>query len=170
MERKGLTRIHGNPLTLEGAELKLGDKAPAFTLTDNDMNPFSLGNVKGKVVILSCVPSLDTAVCDLETRRFNKEAAGLAGDIIILTVSMDLPFAQKRWCAAAGIDKVKTLSDYRTGEFAAAYGVLLRELHLLARTVFVLDKNGIIRYIEITKNVEDEPDYAAIIKVAKELL
>ena len=167
-ERKGIIAFRGGPLTLLGTELKIGDKAPEFTLTDNDMKPFKLGEVSGKTCIISCVPSLDTPVCDTETRRFNKEAANLPG-VVILTVSMDLPFAQKRWCGQAGIDKVKTLSDYKDASFGMAYGVLIKELHLLARVVFVVDKAGIIKYIQTVPEITKEPDYNAVIEAAKKL-
>lgn len=169
-ERKGITQARGNPLTLVGTELKPGDKAPDFTLTSNDMQPVTLSAFAGKTIILLGVPSLDTPVCDIETRRFNKEAADLSDEIRVVTVSMDLPFAQKRWCAAAGIDRVQTLSDYRGAAFAESYGILIKELHLLARSAFVVDKNGVIRYTEITRNVEDEPNYSKIIEAAKAAL
>jgi thiol peroxidase len=170
IERKGVVAFKGNPVTLVGQELKPGDVAPEFTLTDNDMKPFTKAGIAGKVAIISCVPSLDTPVCDIETRRFNKEAAGLSADIMILTVSMDLPFAQKRWCGAAGVDKVKTLSDYRGAAFAQSYGVLAKELYLLARSVFVLDRKGVIRYVQIVKDSSNEPDYQAVIEAAKALV
>lgn len=169
-ERTGITTAHGTPLTLVGPALKPGDKAPAFTLVSNDMKPVTLADYSGKTVLLLGVPSLDTPVCDIETRRFNKEAAALSDKIAVLTSSMDLPFAQKRWCAAAGIDRVQTLSDYRGAEFAKAYGVFIKELYLLARSAFVVDAQGIIRYVEITPAVETEPDYAKIISAAKAAL
>jgi thiol peroxidase len=168
-ERANVTKFMNNPVTVIGPELKAGDKAPDFVLADNDLKPFSLADAKGKVTIISCVPSLDTPVCDLETRRFNKEAAAI-GDIRILTVSMDLPFAQKRWCGAAGVEKVKTLSDYRGAAFGQAYGALIKELYLLARAIFVLDKEGIIRYVRFTDDVTQEPDYNAAIEAAKKLV
>jgi len=169
-ERTGVTGRGSVPLTLLGPELKIGDKAPQFTLTDNSFQPFTLEKLAGKVCIISCVPSLDTPVCDLETRRFNTEAAKLGPDVLVLTVSMDLPFAQKRWCGAAGVDKVITLSDYRGAEFAQSYGVLIKEMHLLARVIFVLDKNGVISYIQTVKDVGTEPDYAAVLQAVKKLL
>jgi thiol peroxidase len=168
-ERTGIVTIHGNPLTLLGPELKPGDKAPDFTLTDNELGPKTLADFAGRVLILSAVPSLDTPTCDLETRRFNTEAAGLGADIKILTVSMDLPFAQKRWCGAAGAEAVVTLSDYKTAGFGEAYGVLIKELHLLARAVFVVDRAGVIKHVEIVKELASEPDYAAILSAARAL-
>ncbi|GFO57511.1 putative thiol peroxidase [Geomonas sp. Red276] len=160
----------GNPVTLVGPELKVGDAAPDFSVVDNALAPVSLATYAGKVKIISAVPSLDTPVCDTETRRFNQEAASLPGEVVVLTVSLDLPFAQKRWCGAAGIDKVVTLSDYRDRNFGTRYGVLIDELKLLSRSIFVLDKNNAIRYIQHVPEVTQEPDYAAVIAEAKKLL
>lgn len=159
----------GNPVTLVGPELKVGDAAPDFSVVDNSLSPVSLQAYEGKVKIVSAVPSLDTPVCDTETRRFNQEAANLPGEVVVLTVSADLPFAQKRWCGAAGIDKVVTLSDYRDRSFALAYGVLIDELKLLSRSIFVIDKKNVIRYIQHVPEVTQEPDYAAVIAAAREL-
>ena len=139
-ERDGLVTMKGNPITLMGTELQVGDQAPDFVAMDNDLNPVSFDSFRGKVCIISSVPSLDTPVCDMETRRFNDEAGRLGDDVEILTISMDLPFAQKRWCGAAGVDKVQTLSDHRDAAFGQAYGVLIKGLRLLARAVFVVDK------------------------------
>jgi thiol peroxidase len=169
-ERKGIITLHGNPLTLLGPELKTGDEAPDFEALTVDLQPFALSSLKGKVVIISSVPSLDTSVCDTETRKFNGRAAELGDDVEILTVSMDLPFAQKRWCGAAGVDRVKTLSDHRTASFGEAYGVLIKELRLLARVVFVVDREGVIRYVQVVEEVGDEPDYDAVINAVKELI
>ncbi|MBP1738896.1 MAG: thiol peroxidase (atypical 2-Cys peroxiredoxin) [Deltaproteobacteria bacterium] len=169
-ERKGLITFMGNPLTLVGPSLKVGDKAPDFTVLDNSLNPVRLSSYKGKVCILSSVPSLDTPVCDLETRRFNQEAAILGPDVAVLTISMDLPFAQKRWCGAAGVDKVTTLSDHRDASFGTAYGSLIKELRLLARCVFVVDREGVIRYIQVVKEISQEPDYGAVLDAVRKLL
>jgi thiol peroxidase len=169
-ERTGIVTSRGKPVTLLGPEIKPGDNAPDFQVVDTAMAPVTLADFKGKVKIISAVPSLDTAVCDAETRRFNQEAAALPGDIVILTVSLDLPFAQKRWCAAAGIDKVKTLSDYRDRSFATAYGVLVKESMLLSRSVFVVDANDVVRYVQHVKDTGQEPDYAPVIAAAKSLL
>jgi len=169
-EKSGIITFKGNPMTLLGPELKVGDAAPAFTVVDNALAPTTLASYAGKVKIISAVPSLDTPVCDTETRRFNQEAANLPGDVVVLTISQDLPFAQKRWCGAAGIDKVVTLSDYRERSFGLAYGVLIKELLLLTRAVFVLDAADRIRYIQIVPEVTAEPDYAAAIAAAKALL
>ena len=167
-ERNGIITFKGNPFTLLGPELKVGDKAPAFTLVDNSLTPVTLADYKGKTKIISTVPSLDTPVCDTETRRFNQEAAKLPGNVIVLTVSLDLPFAQKRWCGAAGIDRVTTLSDYQEHSFGLAYGVLIKELKLLSRSVFVLDGDDTIRYIQHVPEVTSEPDYAAALEAAQE--
>lgn len=162
--------LHGNPLTLIGGDPKIGDTAPDAEVLNTDLKPVKLSDYRGKVVILSTVPSLDTPVCDMETRRFNKEAAGLGKDIAVLTVSMDLPFAQKRWCGAAGVDQVVTLSDHRTADLGVAFGVLIKDLRLLARAVFVIDKKGVIRYIQQVKETSHEPDYAPILEAAKKLV
>ena len=169
-ERSGAVTMRGNPLTLVGNELKLGDAAPDIEVLSNDLTPVKLSSYRGKVCIVSTVPSLDTPVCDMETRRFNQEAANLGDDMVILTISMDLPFAQKRWCGAAGVDKVVTLSDHREAAFGDAYGVLIKELRLLARAVFVVDKEGVIRYVQLVKEIAEEPDYDAVIAAAKELM
>ncbi|MCK4547192.1 MAG: thiol peroxidase [Candidatus Eisenbacteria sp.] len=169
-ERTGLVTIEGGPLTLSGDEVKVGDKAPDCDVLDNDLNPVKLSGFAGKVLVISAVPSLDTPVCDTETRRFNDEATKLGPDVVILTVSMDLPFAQKRWCGAAGVDRVKTVSDHRDASFGAAYGVLIKELRLLARAVFVVDKEGVIRYIQLVKEVTDEPDYESVLEAVRKLM
>jgi thiol peroxidase len=169
-EHSGIITFKGNPFTLLGPQLKVGDKAPDFAVVDNSLAPVSLASSAGRVRIISSVPSLDTPVCDTETRRFNQEAAGLPGDVAVLTISLDLPFAQKRWCGAAGIDKVTTLSDYRDRSFGLNYGVLIKELLLLTRAIFVVDAQGVIRYIQIVPEVTSEPDYAAVITAVKALL
>jgi thiol peroxidase len=163
-ERKGLVTLKGNPVTLVGKEVKVGDAAPDVTLVDNDLKLVALSAFRGKVVILSSVPSLDTPVCDIETRRFNEEAAKMGDGVAVLTLSMDLPFAQKRWCGAHGIERVRTLSDHRDAAFGTAYGVLIKELRLLARAVFVVDRQGTVRHIQLVKELATEPDYAAVLK------
>ena len=160
----------GNPLTLVGGELKVGDKAPDAVLLDNDLAPLSISSFKGKVLLLSSVPSLDTPVCDMETRRFNTEAAGLGPDAAVVTVSTDLPFAQKRWGGETGVDKVTTLSDHREAAFGEAYGVLIKELRLLARAVWVVDKEGVIQYQQLVKEVTEEPDYDTALVAARKYL
>jgi thiol peroxidase len=169
-ERTGIVTFKGNPVTLVGPELKVGAKAPDFTVVDNGLAPVTLASSAGKIRIISTVPSLDTPVCDTETRRFNQEAAGLPENVVVLTVSLDLPFAQKRWCGAAGIDRVTTLSDYRERSLGTAYGVVIKELVLLSRAVFVVDPQDVIRYIQIVPEVTSEPDYAAVLAAVKNLL
>jgi thiol peroxidase len=169
-ERAGVVTMRGNPLTLVGKELQQGDAAPDVELLDNDLSPVRLSSFQGKVCVVSSVPSLDTPVCDMETRRFNEEAGGLGEDVVIVTVSMDLPFAQKRWCGAAGVDRVVTLSDHREGSFGMEYGVLIKELRLLARCVFVLDREGVVQYIQTVKEIAEEPDYKAVLDAVKALV
>ncbi len=169
-EKTGIITFKGNPMTLLGPEIKVGDAAPDFAVVDNGLAAVTLTSYSGKIKIISAVPSLDTPVCDTETRRFNQEAAALPGDVVVLTVSLDLPFAQKRWCGAAGIDKVVTLSDYRSRSFGLGYGVLIKELLLLTRAVLVVDATDTIRYIQIVPEVTAEPDYATAIAAAQALL
>lgn len=163
-ERPGVATFLGKPITLLGEEVKVGQKAPDFTVTDASLQPYNFySQTKGKVRLISSVPSLDTPVCDAQTRRFNQEAASYA-DVEILTISMDLPFAQKRFCQTAGIDKLKTLSDYKEASFGLAYGVLIKELRLDSRAVFIVDKDGTVRYVEYVKEVSNPPDYEAALK------
>ena len=166
MERPGATTMRGNPLTLIGPELKPGDTAPDFNLVDNSLKPVTLKDTGGHVRIISVVPSLDTPVCDAQTKRFNEEAARLPG-VDFFTVSMDLPFAQKRWCGAFGVDKVKMLSDHRDGSFGTAYGTLIKDLRIESRAIFVLDQNNKIRHVEYVKEVADFPNYEAALAAAK---
>jgi len=163
-ERHGLITIHGDPLTLVGDEIKVGSQAPDVELLDNDLNPVKLSSYLGKVLVIASVPSLDTPVCDIETRRFNDEAANLGSDIELVTISMDLPFAQKRWCGVAGITRIKTLSDHRQADFGMAYGVLIKELRLLARAIFILDRRGTVQYVQLIKEVADEPNYEEVLQ------
>jgi len=169
-ERAGAVTMKGNPLTLLGPEVREGQKAPDFTALATDLSPVSLASFRGKVVVLASVPSLDTSVCDLETRRFNQEASGLGPEVRILVVSMDLPFAQKRWCGAAGVENVKTLSDHRDAAFGLAYGVLIKELRLLARAVFVVDAEGVVRYTQLVRELATEPDYAAVLAAVRKVV
>jgi thiol peroxidase len=168
MERTVLA--NGKSLHLEGNALAAGQKAPDFTLTATDMKEISLKSFKGNVVILSIVPSLDTPVCTLQTRRFNKEAATMADSVKFITISRDLPFAQSRWLQNAGADKIIALSDYKNTSFSKDYGVFIKEWFLLARSVFVLDKDGIIKYAEYVSDEGHEPDYNAALSAAKQLL
>lgn len=156
----------GNPMTLIGNEVKVGDKAPDFTVLANDLSPVTLADTAGKVRLISVVPSIDTGVCDAQTRRFNEEAAKV-DNVEVLTISADLPFAQKRWCAAAGLENVKTLSDHRDFSFAEAYGVGMKELRLLARSVFVIDSSDTVTYAEYVGEGTDHPDYTAAVEAAK---
>ena len=170
IKRKAAVTLKGKPMTVIGPKLEAGDKAPNATLVANDGSTVSLDDYAGKLRLISVVYSLDTGICDLQTHRFNSEAASLGPDAVVLTISTDLPFAQKRWCGAAGIDKVTTLSDYRERSFGQNYGVLIKELLLLTRAIFVVDGQGVIRYIQIVPEVTSEPDYAAVMAAAKALL
>jgi thiol peroxidase len=158
-ERKGIITFQGNPLTLIGPELKVGDRAPDFVLLDGELKEFRLKDAAGMVKVISVTPSLDTPVCDMQARRFNQEASRLGPDIIVMNVSMDLPFAISRFCAAAGIERVRAFSDHREATFGNAYGVLVKELRLLARAVFIIDKKDIIQYREIVSEITDLPDF-----------
>ena len=169
-ERAGAVTFQGAPLTLVGPELKAGDTAPDFTVLGNDLSEVKLSDFAGQVRIVSVVPSLDTPVCDTQTRRFNEAAASLGDDVVILTISMDLPFAQKRWCAAAGVEAVRTLSDHRDAGFGRAWGVLIQELRLLSRALFVVDREGTIRHVEVVAEITHEVDYDAALAAAKALL
>ena len=168
-ERAGAITMRGNPVTLVGSEIKVGDKAPNFTSLEALGSPITLESFKGKVKVFNVIVSVDTPVCDAQTRRFNEEAAKLPGDVAILTLSMDLPFAQKRYCGAAGIDKVKTASDYRDASFGQAYGILIKEHRLLGRAIFVVDKNDTVQYVEYVKEVTQHPDYDSALAVVKKL-
>jgi thiol peroxidase len=162
--------FQGNPLTLVGNQLNVGDATPDAELLANDLSPVKLSSFDGKVRVILSVPSLDTPVCDTETRKFNEKAASLGDGVVVLAVSMDLPFAQGRWCGAAGVEAVQTLSDHYAAEFGSAYGVLIKELRLLTRAVFVVDKDGSIRYIEIVDEITNEPNYEAALKAVGELV
>jgi thiol peroxidase len=169
MERPGATTLKGNPLTLIGPELKPGDSAPDFSLVDNTLKPVTLADTGRNVRIISVVPSLDTPVCDAQTKRFNEETAKLPG-VDIITVSMDLPFAQKRWCGAFGVDKVKMLSDHKEGSFGSNYGTLIKELRIESRAIFVLDQQNKIRHAEYVKEVADHPNYETALSAARNAL
>lgn len=156
----------GNPVTLLGNQLKVGEKAPNFTVLTNDLSEVTLSDSKGHVRLISVVPSIDTGVCDAQTRRFNEEAAKL-DNVKVLTVSVDLPFAQSRWCGSNGIENVQTLSDHRDLSFGEAFGVAIKELRLLARSVFVVDSNDVVTYAEYVNEVTEHPNYEAAIEAAK---
>lgn len=162
--------FQGNPLHLEGKQPAVGQKAPDFALSANDLSPRRLGDYAGKVLVLASVPSLDTPVCDMEVRRFNTEAASLSDKVRIVAVSCDLPFAQARWCGAAGVKAVESLSDHMETSFGKNYGVLIKELRLLARAVFVVAPDGTLAYSQIVPEVSKEPDYAAVLEAVKKLV
>lgn len=170
MERTGIITFQGNPLTLHGTPVKVGEKAPDFKVLANNLSPRSLKDYAGKVLVISVVPSLDTGTCDLQTRRFNNEATTLDANVRILTISCDLPFAQARWCGAAGVTNLETLSDHFNLSFGLAYGVVIKELRLLARSIFVVDKNGILTYFEIVPEVTHEVDFTAALVAARAAL
>ncbi|TWK85111.1 putative thiol peroxidase [Bacillus paralicheniformis] len=159
----------GNPVTLVGSDVHAGDQAPDFTVLSNSLEEVTLQDIKGKPAIISVIPSIDTGVCDAQTRRFNEEAASL-GSVKVYTISADLPFAQARWCGANGIENVETLSDHREMSFGEAFGVYIKELRLLARAVFVLDENGKVVYTEYVSEATNHPDYEKAIEAAKSLV
>ena len=160
--------LKGNPITLAGTPVKVGQDAPDVTLVANDLSEVKLSSFKGKNVILVAMPSIDTPVCDTEGKRFNEEAGKLK-DVTVLTITADLPFAQKRWCGATNAKNIQTLSDHREAAFGQSYGILIKNLRLLARAVYIVDKKGKIRYIQVVNEVAQEPDYAAVLKAVKEL-
>jgi thioredoxin-dependent peroxiredoxin len=167
MEEKRTVTMKGNPLSLSGKAVKVGDNAPDCKVIANDLSEVSISSFSGKVCLIASVPSLDTSVCDIETRKFNEKATGLGKNTVVLTISMDLPFAQSRWCGAAGVKNVQTLSDYRYAEFGSKFGVLIKDLRLLARAVFIVDAKGKIRYIQIVNELTSEPDYNKALEALK---
>jgi len=169
-ERTGVVTFKGNPLTLVGPGIRPGDRAPEFQVLSQDLSPVKLSDAKGKVRIFSVVPSLDTPVCDVQTRRFNEEAARLPAGVEIWTISMDLPFAQRRWCGAAGIDRVKVFSDHREASFGLAYGCLVKELRLLARSIFVVDQADTVRHVEYVREMTTHPNYDATLSAVRQLV
>ncbi len=169
MERAGVIKMHGNPLTLAGNAVKVGDKAPDFTLLDMGLAPKTLKDFEGKVKVFSVTPSLDTPTCDLQIHWFNEDATKQPGEVVVLNVSMDLPFAIKRFCATEGIDKAMALSDHRDASFGNGYGVLIKELRLLARSIFIVDKHDVVRYVQIVPEQTGEPDYEDALKTLKTL-
>jgi thioredoxin-dependent peroxiredoxin len=169
MERPGAVTVEGRPFTLVGPECKPGDKAPDFHVVDSANKPFSLADTGARVRIFSVIPSLDTPVCDAQTRRFNQEADQLA-DVEIYTVSMDLPFAQRRWCRDFAVDRVRLLSDHRDASFGTAWGTLIKDLRLESRAIFVVDRNGTFRHVEYVKELRDHPDYEAALAAAQQAM
>lgn len=170
MERKGLVTFAGKPLTLTGNGVKTGDKAPDFTALDKDLSEVKLSDFAGKVKIISVTPSLDTPVCDLQAKKFEQEAGALGDKVAVMNISMDLPFAIARFCAGAGIKNIRTLSDHRDASFGNAYGVLIKELRLLSRSIFVIDRSDTIRYIQLVPEITNEPDYDQALAEAKKLI
>jgi len=168
-ERSGVITMKGKPVTLIEPEIKTGQKAPDFTVQSTDLNDTTLSDFKDKIKVICSVPSVDTPVCDMEIHRFNQEAATIASDAVILFISMDLPFAQKRFCASTGINNVKTFSDHRRADFGEKYGILIKDLRLLARAIFIVDKDDTVRYVEYVNDVGNLPDYAAALKALKEI-
>lgn len=169
-ERLGAITFKGNPMTLVGQPVRTGDSAPDFRVVDITLQPVTLASSAGKIRLITVVPSLDTPVCDTMTRTFNQDAANLPGNVVVYTISLDLPFAQKRWCGNAGIDKVVTLSDYQDRSFAHNYGLLIKELKLLARAVLVIDAGDRISYLQVVPEVTSEPDYTAALAAVRALL
>lgn len=167
MRRKGIVTFHGKPVTLMGAGLSIGDTAPDFTVLDAELNEVHLRDFAGKTKVISVTPSLDTPVCDLQLRRFNHEAALLPEGVVVLNISMDLPFAIARFCTAAGIDRVKTLSDHRSAAFGESYGILIEELRLLARSIFIVDRSEVVRYVEIVPELSKHPDFEKALAAVK---
>ena len=161
--------MKGNPVTLIGNDVKVGQSAPDCTLIANNLSEFRLSSLKGKKVILSVVPSLDTGICDLQTKRFNKEAANLGDNVAIVTISMDLPFAQARWCGATGSKQIQTLSDHRNATFGEAYGVLIKGLRLLTRAIFLIDAKGVLQYKQIVPEITTEPNYNEVLEAIKKI-
>ncbi len=167
-EKKERVTFKGNPVTLLGPEIKVGDKAPDFRLLTTDMTEVGLSESKGRVRLLSVVTSLDTPVCDLQTQRFEEEASKL-GDVVIYTISMDLPFAQARYCGTHNITNLQTLSDHREASFGVAYGVLIKELRLLSRAVFIVDRDDIVRYVEYVKEITQHPEYDSALETLRKV-
>ena len=169
IERTGMVTFKGNPLTLTGTEVKVGDLAPDFSVVNNSLEEVKLSNFAGKTIILSIAPSLDTPVCDLQAKRFNKMVTEVSGNVVILNISVDLPFALARWCGATGSEQIQTLSDYQAKDFGNKYGVLIKELQLLARSIWLIDKDGKVVYNEIVPETIDEPNYDQLLAEVKKL-
>ena len=167
MERKNVVTLKGNPVTLVGDEVKVGQKASDFKVLAHGLAEKTLSDFKGKIKLIASVPSLDTPICDLQIKRFNDEASNISKDVVIIFISMDLPFAQKRFCDEFNINKIKTLSDHREADFGIKYGVLIKELRLLARAIFLIDKDDTVRYVEYVKEVGTPPDYESALNAIK---
>ncbi|RPH34342.1 MAG: thiol peroxidase [Bacteroidales bacterium] len=160
----------GNPVALSGNSVKVGDKAPEFTAIDNGLKPVKLSDFKGKVKLISIFPSIDTSICSIQNHKFNSESGTYGDKVAFLAISIDLPFALKRFCGAEGINNLTTLSDHRDADFGSKYGFLIKDLRLLARGVVVIDKDDVIRYVEVVPNVGHEPNYDNALKALKTLL
>lgn len=169
-ERTGIVTLKGNPLTLIGPEIKVGDPAPDFKMNEGLGHVVTLNTYEGKIKVFNVIVSVDTPVCDVQTKRFSQEAAKFPEDVEVITVSMDLPFAMSRYCGNAGIENLKNLSDYQFASFGEAYGTLIKENRLLARAIFVVDKDNIVRYVEYVPEVGQEPDYDAALEVVNSLM
>lgn len=170
MERKNVVTLKGNPVTLLGDEIKVGGKAPDFKALTYDLVEKGLGDFKGKIKLIASVPSLDTPICDLQIKRFNDEASNISKDVVIVFISMDLPFAQKRFCQEFKINKIKTLSDHRDADFGLKYGVLIKDLRLLSRAIFLIDKDDAVRYVEYVKEIGTPPDYEGALNAIKSIV
>ncbi|HPD98578.1 MAG TPA: thiol peroxidase [Synergistales bacterium] len=170
MERNNSVTMKGNPVTLSGPGPKVGEKVPGFSVLDQDLKPVSLDDFAGRIKVISVTPSLDTPVCDLQAHWFNEEASSLPSDVEVINISMDLPFAIRRFCVAGGIDSVRVLSDHRDASFGKGWGILISELRLLARAVFVVDRDNILRYVEIVPEVTSPPDYDSAMEALKSLI
>lgn len=170
MGRSDVVTIEGKPVTLAGGEVKVGQKAPDFKVVTRDLKEVDYMDFKGRIKVIASVPSLDTPVCDLQIKRFNDEVAGISADVVIIFISMDLPFAQKRFCGANKINKVKTFSDYKDAIFGVNYGVLIKDIRLLSRAVFIIDKEDNVRYVEYVNELTHHPDYDGALKALKELV
>ncbi|HMO16790.1 MAG TPA: thiol peroxidase [Oligoflexia bacterium] len=162
--------LHGNPIEVSGKSLKVGDKLPDFLLSNQDLKDSKLSDYSGKILVLSVVPSIDTPVCQVQTRRFNEEAIKLSDKVAILTISRDLPFAQKRWCGAEGIERIECLSDYKYRSFGKSYGADIENIGLLARAIFIADSSQVLRYVDYVDEISHEPDYDSVIRVIKDCL
>jgi thioredoxin-dependent peroxiredoxin len=169
MERKQAITFKGKPLTAIGPEILVNQKAPSFTVLSNDLEEKNLGSFSNKIKLIASVPSLDTPVCDLQIKRFNEEVTAISKDIVVIFISMDLPFAQQRFCQSFEIKKVKTFSDHKDASFGRAYGVLIKQLRLLSRAVFIIDKSDIVRYVEYVEELTSQPDYASVVVQLKKI-
>jgi thiol peroxidase len=168
-KQEGAVTLEGNPVTLLGTQPAVGEEAPGFTVVDAEWNEVHLSDYGGKVLLISAVPSVDTSVCSLQTQRFNEEAADLPDNVVVLTISQDLPFALDRFCGAEGVDRIPVLSDHVYAEFGDRYGILIEGMRLLARSIWLVDEQGKIAYKELVPEITDHPDYEAALEAAREV-